>query len=62
MGAAYLVSHAVTRVMGLGAAGSLVGLVAGAAVGTPLYVALILRMRVPEVRQVAAVAKAPWKV
>ena len=46
----------------VGAAGSLVGLVAGAAVGTPLYVALILRMRVPEVRQVAAVAKAPWKV
>jgi putative peptidoglycan lipid II flippase len=62
VGAAYLVAHAVTRALGLGWAASLAALVAGGAVGVPLYVALILRMRVPEVRQVAAVARVPWKM
>ncbi|GAC1365514.1 MAG: hypothetical protein NVSMB32_09110 [Actinomycetota bacterium] len=55
---AYVVAHLVTAVAGKGTAGSLLGLLAGAAAGGPVYLFAILHMRVPEVHQVRQLAMA----
>jgi len=51
-GLGYAVAHLLTRVAGDGAGGSALGLLAGAGAATPLYVWLVLRMRIPEVREI----------
>ena len=55
---AYLVARAVGRVVGTGTRGSLLSLAAAVVVGAPVYLGLIRRMRVPEVRQVGRLALA----
>jgi putative peptidoglycan lipid II flippase len=59
--AAYAASHVVVSVTGTGTVGSLMGLAAGLAVGGPAYLALVLRMRVPEVQQVHELSRARWR-
>lgn len=59
---AYAVAQAVTSLAGRGTSGSLISLLAGAAVGLPVYLGLVLRMRVPEVHQVRELAVARARV
>jgi putative peptidoglycan lipid II flippase len=54
---AYVASHAITGVLGIGLTGSVMGLAAGLAVGAPVYIGLVLRMRVPEVVEVKNLAR-----
>ena len=58
---AYLLAKMVTAVMGLGMAGSLLGLGAGVAVGAPAYLALAERMHIPELAEVSDLARARWR-
>lgn len=58
--AAYAAARIVTGIAGLGVRGSLLGLIVGVGLGTPLYVGMARRMRVPEVREIALLARAPW--
>jgi putative peptidoglycan lipid II flippase len=53
----YIASHAITDALGIGLAGSLAGIVAGLAVGVPVYIGLVLRMRIPEVLEVRELAR-----
>ncbi|HKN48675.1 MAG TPA: murein biosynthesis integral membrane protein MurJ, partial [Actinomycetota bacterium] len=55
--AGYAGSHAVTGALGNGLVGSLMGIAAGLAVGVPVYIGLVLRMRVPEVLEVKELAR-----
>lgn len=59
--AAYLLAKMVTSVMGLGMSGSVLGLGAGVAVGLPAYLALVERMRIPELAEVRVLARARWR-
>jgi putative peptidoglycan lipid II flippase len=54
---AYAASHAVTAVLGVGLNGSVMGIAAGLAVGVPVYIGLVMRMRVPEVLEVKNLAR-----
>ena len=54
---AYAASHAVTGALGNGLDGSVMGIAAGLAVGVPVYIGLVLRMRVPEVLEVKELAR-----
>lgn len=54
---AYVASHAITGMLGIGLTGSVLGIAAGLALGTPVYIGLVLRMRVPEVREVKYLAR-----
>jgi putative peptidoglycan lipid II flippase len=54
---AHVASHAMTSALGFGFVGSLTGIAAGLAVGLPVYVGLVLRMRVPEVLEVKELAR-----
>jgi putative peptidoglycan lipid II flippase len=54
---AYAASHAITDALGIGLAGSLAGIAAGLAVGVPVYIGLVLRMRIPEVLEVKELAR-----
>jgi putative peptidoglycan lipid II flippase len=56
-GLAYAAAHAVVRALGEGFTGSLLGLAAGLALGAPVYIAIVLRMRIPEVRRIAELAR-----
>jgi len=58
---AYLLARMVTTVMGLGLTGSLVGLGAGVAVGAPAYLAVVERMRIPELAEVGDLVRARWR-
>jgi hypothetical protein len=55
--ATYVASHAMTDALGIGLAGSLAGIAAGLAVGVPVYIGLVLRMRIPEVLEVRELAR-----
>ena len=46
-----------SRVLGIGLTGSVMGIAAGLAVGAPIYIGLVLRMRVPEVLEVKTLAR-----
>ena len=46
-----------TGALGNGLVGSLMGIAAGLAVGVPVYIGLVLRMRVPEVLEVKELAR-----
>ncbi|MEA2591543.1 MAG: hypothetical protein QOD62_1374, partial [Actinomycetota bacterium] len=54
---AYAASHAITDALGIGLIGSVAGIVAGLTIGVPVYIGLVLRMRVPEVREVRELAR-----
>jgi putative peptidoglycan lipid II flippase len=54
---AYAVAHAALRALPEGFGGSLLALIAGVAVGTPLYIAFIRRMRIPEVHSIAELVR-----
>jgi putative peptidoglycan lipid II flippase len=54
---AYGAAHAVARTLGEGFTGSFLGLAAGLAAGTLVYVGIVLRMRIPEVRRIAELAR-----
>jgi peptidoglycan biosynthesis protein MviN/MurJ (putative lipid II flippase) len=54
---AYAASHAITDALGIGPIGSVAGIVAGLAIGVPVYIGLVLRMRVPEVLEVRELAR-----
>jgi hypothetical protein len=47
----------VTGALGNGLDGSVMGIAAGLAVGIPVYIGLVLRMRVPEVLEVKELAR-----
>ncbi|MGH2718721.1 MAG: murein biosynthesis integral membrane protein MurJ, partial [Actinomycetota bacterium] len=56
----YVTARAVTSVMGLGFGASCVALVAGIAVGGPTYLWMAIKLRVREVKDVGALARARW--
>jgi putative peptidoglycan lipid II flippase len=56
---AYISAHTMTAVVGNGVVGSALGLMLAAVLGTTSYVWMVLRMRVPEVRQLATLATGP---
>ena len=54
---AYVASHAVTNLAGIGMRGSLLGIAAGLIVGAPIYIGLVVHMGIPEVWEVRELAR-----